>query len=280
MAGLSKGQQRVLKFLMSLRDTRRPSQTTPVGYDTISKACFLSRSGSRKVISELSEKGLIRRLETKRGGVQGSVYILESNILYITQSSTPNLKESSIQAATVSNTPTYNSSSSSSKEQLLQELNLEDAFQDLNPRSLMPYLDRFDHTDEVQNFLDMANACIAAAREGRGKLIKNPHGFLFAQLREGYINPPEGYKSRKLRVQEIRNRQLEEELVALRQLKEREQELRFELFKGQLTANELDRLKQKAREQVNPKIGMSTERQLEVAKEEILRQWFAQRERA
>jgi hypothetical protein len=35
----------------------------------------------------------------------------------------------------------------------------------------------------------------------------------------------EGYKSRQVRAQERRNQQLEEELAALRQLKEREQAL-------------------------------------------------------
>ena len=82
--------------------------------------------------------------------------------------------------------------SSSKKDLLLQGLILEDAFQDLNPRSLIPYFEQFDTTEELQRFLDMANACIAAAKDGRGKAIQNPQGFLFAQLRAGYINPPEG----------------------------------------------------------------------------------------
>ena len=262
---LAKGQRRVLGFLAEKRDPHRPSQTIPIGYDPIARACFLSRSGLRKVLRELSKKGFIRRIETKRGELQGSVYRLKSSTLYATKSDIP------------SATSEGPSCSSSSKDLLLQGLILEDAFQDLNPRSLLPYVNQFDTTEELQRFVDMANACIAAAKDGRGKPIQNPQGFLFAQLRAGYINPPEGYKSRQVRAQERRNQQLEAELAALRQLKAREQELQFEVFKAKLTTEDLARLEHEARAQVRPKLGLSAERQLEVHKDMILQQWFAQR---
>ena len=89
--------------------------------------------------------------------------------------------------------------------------------------------------------------------------------------------PPEGYKSSQVRAQERRNQQLEAELAALQQLKEREQELQFELFKAKLTAEDLGRLDHEARVHVSPKLGLSLERQLEVHKDTILQQWFAQR---
>jgi hypothetical protein len=261
--GLSKGQRRVLAFLVAKRDGHRSSQTIPIGYDTIARDCFLSRSGLRKVLRELIEKRLIRRVETKRGEVQGSVYRLKSSILSATKSDTPYATSDS-------------SCSSSKKEQLLQNLIFDGVFQDLNPRSLLRYLEQFHTTDDLQNFLDMANACITASKDGHGKAIQNPHGFLIAQLRAGYINPPEGYKSRRVRAQEQRNKQLEKELAELRQLKEREQELQFELFKTKLTAEDLARLEHEARGQVNPKLGLSPERQLAVHKDTILQQWFAQ----
>ena len=88
--------------------------------------------------------------------------------------------------------------------------------------------------------------------------------------------PPEGYKSRIVRAQEWRNQQLEEELAALLQLKEREQELQFELFKAKLTAEDLARLEQEARARVKPHIGLSLERQLDAHKDDILKQWFGQ----
>jgi hypothetical protein len=154
---------------------------------------------------------------------------------------------------------------------------LEGAFQDLHPRSLLPYLDKFDTVEDLQNFLDIANACIQTAKEGHGKPIHNPHGFLFAQLRAGYINPPEGYKSRKVRAQELRNQQLEEELTTLRRLKEREQELRFDLFVAELTAEDLARLEREAQAEVKPHIGLSPAFQLTMHKDTILKQWFAQR---
>ena len=71
--------------------------------------------------------------------------------------------------------------------------------------------------------------------------------------------------------------ELEAELVALRRLKEREQELQFEVFQAQLPAEDLARLEQEARAQVNPKLGVSPARQMEVNRDTILRQWFAQR---
>ena len=276
--GLSKGQRRVLQFLLANRNLYNPSRTIIIGYYTISKYCFLSRNGSRKIIEQLGRRGLIKRVETQRGEVQGSVYSLESSIQYATQNSIPDpgtdSEKSSVQYAT--NIPFC---SSSSKKLLLQDVLLEDAFRDLNPRSLEPYLNHFETTEDLQNFLDIANACITAAKAGRGKPIQNPHGFLLAQLRTGYINPPEGYKSRKVRAQEIRNQQLEEELAALRQLKERERELQFGLFEASLTEEEQQRLEQEARVRVNPNIGLSTKRQIEIQKDAILKEWFEQREK-
>ena len=160
---------------------------------------------------------------------------------------------------------------------LLKDVVLEGSFQDLNPRSLTPYLNQFSTTEELQEFLDMANACIAASKEGHGKPIQNAHGFLFAQLKAGYINPPEGYKSRRVRAQEMRNRHLEAELAKLRELKEREQQLRFELFQAELSPEDWGRIEQEAQAKVNPHMGLTTKRQLEVHKDTILRQWFEER---
>jgi transposase-like protein len=168
------------------------------------------------------------------------------------------------------------SCSSSIKELLLQDLVLDAAFEDLNPRSLVPFLHQFGTTEELQDFLDMANACIAASKGGRVKPIQNPQGFLFAQLRVGYINPPEGYKSRRVLAQEVRNRQLAQELATLRQLREQEGQLRFEIFQARLSGEDWDRLEREARAKVNPNLGLSTSRQIDVHKDTILRQWFEQ----
>jgi hypothetical protein len=274
--GLSKGQRRALQFLIANRDSSDPSQTVVIGYHAISTYCFLSRNGSRKVIGELCKKDLIKRIATQRGGMQGSIYVLESSILCDTISSTPHSaigsQESGSQYAT-------KSPSCSSNRVLLQDLLFEDVFGNLNPRSLEPYLERFEATEDLQNFLDIANACIAAAKAGRGKPIQNPHGFLLAQLRAGYINPPEGYKSRKVRAQEMRNQQLQEELETLRQLKEQERELRLALFEASLTDEEQQRLEQEAGTRVNPNLGLSTARQVEIQKDAILKSWFEQREK-
>jgi hypothetical protein len=275
LPGLSKGQRRVLQFLIANRDPTDPSRTVTIGYHAISTYCFLSRNGARKVIGELCKKCLIKRIATQRGEMQGSIYELESNVQYATNSSIPSPATGSDE-----NVPQYatNVPICSSKK-LLQDLVLEDAFHNLNPRSLEPYLEQFEATGDLQNFLDIANACIVAAKSGRGKPIQNPHGFLLAQLRAGYINPPEGYKSRKVRAQEMRNRQLEEELATLRQLKEQERELRLSLFEASLSDEEQQRLEQESRALVNPNMGLSTARQIEIQKDAILKSWFEQREK-
>ena len=171
------------------------------------------------------------------------------------------------------------SSSSSSKEQLLQGLILENAFAHLNPQSLLPHLVHAKTTEALQEFLDIANACISAGNAGEASPIKNPQGFLIAQLKAGYINPPEGYKSRRVRAQEIRNQQLEAELAALQRLKEREREIQFEIFQANLAPEDLDRLEQEAQKQVKPGMGLSVERQMTVQKDAILREWFEQQNR-
>ena len=78
----------------------------------------------------------------------------------------------------------------------------------------------------------------------------------------------------------MRNQQLEEELTTLRQLKEREKQLKFELFQATLTDEDYKRLEREAQQKINPNLGLSATRQIEVYKEDILQQWFEQRERS
>ena len=276
--GLSKGQERVLRYLIKNRDPEHPHQTVIIGYDTISTFCILSRSGSRKVIGQLQQKGLISRRDVIRGQRQGSVYVLPSDIPYATKSDTPEKSESDIPYATKSDTRSSSSSSKDLKKLLLQDLDpliLEKAFEDLNPSSLSPYLDQFGDLVALQNFLDMANASIEASKTN-AKPIQNPHGFLFAQLRAGYVNPPPGFKSRRVLAQEARNAQLQAELDALRQLQEQEAELSFELFKANLSDEQKTELEREAAKRVQPKAAVSRERQMGVYRDEVLREWFEQ----
>ena len=276
LIGLSKGQERVLRYLIKNRDPEHPHQTVIIGYDTISTFCILSRSGSRKVIGQLQQKGLISRRDVIRGQRQGSVYVLLSDIPYATKSDTAEKSESDIPYATKSDT---RSSSKDLKKLLLQDLDpliLEKAFEDLNPSSLSPYLDQFGELVELQNFLDMANACIETSKTNGQKPIQNPHGFLFAQLRAGYVNPPPGFKSRRVVSQEAMNAQLQAELDALRQLQAQEAEIRFELFKAGLTDEQKAALEQEAARRVQPKAAVSRKRQMAVYRDEVLCEWFEQ----
>lgn len=161
----------------------------------------------------------------------------------------------------------------SSNEKLLQGLILEKSFDSLNPRSLAAYLDRFETAEALQDFLDMANACVEAVRQTDSP-IRNPKGFLISRLKAGYINPPDGYKSRRLQAQEIRNRQLEAELEEMRRLKAKEQDLELEVFRTGLTPERQERLLVEAQARVDPRGLVSEARQLEMAKEDILRTWL------
>jgi len=171
------------------------------------------------------------------------------------------------------------SSSIKDKKLLLQDLEisllLEEHFHDLDVRSLAPYLHQFDSIEALQNFLDMANASIKASKTN-AKPIQNPHGFLFAQLRAGYVNPPPGFKSRRLLAQEAMNAQLQAELAELQRLREQAAELRFELFKAGLSDEQQVELEAEAVKRVQPKAAVSRERQMEVYRDEVLREWFEQ----
>jgi hypothetical protein len=79
-----------------------------------------------------------------------------------------------------------------SKKLLLQGITLEAVFEELNPRSLLPHLDQFEISEELQDFLDMANARVSAAKEGKGKPIHNPHGFLLCAMTRWLHQPIRG----------------------------------------------------------------------------------------
>ena len=172
--------------------------------------------------------------------------------------------------------PDENPFCSSKKELLLQNLIFEKAFENLNPQSLLPHLAYIQSTEVLQDFLDMANACVAAAHATESP-IRNPHGFLIAQLKAGFINPPDGYKSRRIQAQEKRNHQLEVELEELRRLKAEEEGLVLEVFEAKLTPEEEQQLLREAQARVNPGGMLSEQRQLEMARDDILRAWFKER---
>ena len=164
----------------------------------------------------------------------------------------------------------------SSKKELLQGLVLDGVFKNLNPMSLAPYLDVVEDEEALQDFLDMANACVAAAR-GTETPIRNPKGFLIAQLKAGFINPPDGYKSRRVKAQEQRNQKLREELEELQRLRNEEEELELEVFRARLSKEERERLVTEARNRLDPRSILSEARQLEMAEFQILREWFEAR---
>jgi hypothetical protein len=168
------------------------------------------------------------------------------------------------------------SSSIKNKETLLHGLLLDGAFHHLAPHALLPYLDQFDTTEALQDFLDMTNACITAGKNGHGKPIHNPQGFLFAQLRAGYINPPEDYKSRRLRAQEARNRQLQDERDTLQRLHTQEMQLRLEIFQATLRPADLARLEAEVQRRIEPNGLLSPAFQVPILRDQILHAWFEQ----
>ena len=137
--------------------------------------------------------------------------------------------------------------------------------------SLLPFLDQIDSGETLQDFLDIANACVAASVKS-GSPIRYPKGFLFA-LKAGYINPSQEFKSRKVLAQETRNRQLEAEPEDVRRLQE-EECLKLEVFKAKLTPEARGRLLQEARAGFGPRSPLSEGLQLEMAQAEVLRGWM------
>ena len=79
---------------------------------------------------------------------------------------------------------------------------------------------------------------------------RNPQGFLIAQLKAGYLNPPEGYKSRRVRALEKRNRLLEAELEEVTRLKAEAEQLELNVFRARLSPSDQRRLAREARDRL------------------------------
>jgi hypothetical protein len=270
----------------------RISQTVNISVDTL-------RSGLRKLRKSAVVSWSVENISGQNGmrisavevpyAVRGSRDILDEKLASLDHTKlalNSNLEPTSHQIDhqvihqvnhQVSHQISYSSSNKNIK--LLQDLQrnllLEEHFQDLDLRSLEPYLDQFETTDSLQLFFDMANASITAAQDST-KPIQNPKGFLFAQLRAGFINPPPGFKSRRVKAQEAMNAQLQTELDELRRLQAQEAELRFELFKAGLSNEQRTQLEEEAGKRVKPGAAVSRERQLDVYRDEVLREWFGQ----
>ena len=72
----------------------------------------------------------------------------------------------------------------------------------------------------------------------------------------------------------MRNQQLKAELAEFQRLKVEEEHLRLEVFKARLSSDNQAILEREARARINRRSPISVERQIEIAREEIVREWF------
>ncbi|MBL8053172.1 MAG: hypothetical protein JNK03_07350 [Nitrospira sp.] len=132
------------------------------------------------------------------------------------------------------NTPSSSSSFSLSNSELLQEwgvhnLILSEWFTGIEPRSVEPFLRVMPSPEYAQDFFDKVTAVIEH-KKTTAKPIADALGFLFACLKKMEVNPPPGWKSRRVRLLEEEARRLQEEAAAIRAARDRVEAQRCELY--------------------------------------------------
>lgn len=128
----------------------------------------------KKALQNLEAKGVISSVIVKNAAGQGKSFAL-GNVRVMTQEEQ---RRSRLAAVT-----------------MVQQLELEGWGPLLQRRSLVPYLELMG-LEPLQDHLDAALAAIDDLRR-RGRPVGNRLAWLFSSLQKGYVNPPDGFKTRR-----------------------------------------------------------------------------------
>lgn len=285
LENLSPQQQKIYRYLASIRDARDPSKTVPVGYGRISEKTGVPRATVRKVIHALERYGVIANFQTiKKLHLQGTIYLIKKNLDIgsdlrshcVTKTMTSLDTPMDTISSSIIDINTTTSSDQGYDHLLAEKLILED-WPQLNPQSLKPFVEEGKFTiEDLQEHLDIAHYNIEKMKNTE-KPVRDRYSFLFSTLRKGYITPLEGYKSRTEMALEKRLQLKKQKIERIKALRKELLQAEFEEFYYGLSEEELAEIKKKAEEKYNPQGLISKELQVKLALNEILRKRFAEK---
>ena len=223
--------------LHSYRDTTAPTKTRPVSYPELAKTVGKHEDSVRRVVLQLIDNGLLVRTSLLQYSSGGSIYSFGEAFpsLLVPQ---PTLKTAARTFTTHYLQDSLHPTSSSSflsNQGLLQEevpvnnLILAAPFEELDRRSLLPFIQQMPSLGYLQDFIDKVVAVIEQKKLSP-KPIADPVAFLFGCLKKMEINPPPGWKSRAVRMLEEEERRLKAEADELRAASSRVERQRCELY--------------------------------------------------
>lgn len=250
--------------LHSCRDQSLPNQTRPVSYAEIGALVDRTEDAVRRSLLQLMNARLVIRKALLQHANGGSVYLFGQAFPALL-APLPTAKKKGphprphglIHSQNDSQPSSQNKLSSSSSfsfahSQLLQEwgvenLILSESFTGVVPRSLAPFLRVMPSLEYAQDFFDKVTAVIEH-KKTTSKPIEDALGFLFACLKKMEVNPPPGWKSRRVRLLEQEARRLEEEAGAIKAARERVEAQRCEVYFLGLSLETQGELRRKAGE--------------------------------
>jgi hypothetical protein len=228
--------------LHSYRDTTAPTRTRPVSYPELAKTVGKHEDSVRRVVLQLIDNGLLVRTSLLQYSSGGSIYSFGEAFPSLLVAQPPH-KTAARTFTTHSLQDSLHPSGSSSflsNQELLQEevpvnrLILAPPFEELDRRSLLPFVQQVPSLGYLQDFIDKVVAVIEQKKPSP-KPIADPVAFLFGCLKKMEINPPPGWKSRAVRMLEEEERRLKTEAEELRAAGSRVERQRCELYFLQLS---------------------------------------------
>lgn len=129
----------------------------------------------------------------------------------------------------------------------MHNLILSEWFAAIEPRSVEPFLRVMPSLEYAQDFFDKV-AAVIEHKKPTAKPIGDALGFLFACLKKMEVNPPPGWKSRRVRLLEEEAQRLEQEAAAIKAARDRIDAQRCEVYFLGLPAETEAELRVKAAE--------------------------------
>ncbi len=281
--------------LHSCRDQSVPSQTRPVSYAEIGALVDRTEDAVRRSLLQLMKTGLIVRKELLQYTNGGSIYLFGQAFpallapLPTAKKKGPRARPSGFlhsQNDSRNHSQTTQSSSypSLTNSELLQDwgvhnLILSEWFIAVEPRSIEPFLRVMPSLEYAQDFFDKVAAVIEHKKQ-TAKPIADALGFLFACLKKLEVNPPPGWKSRRVRLLEDEAQRLEHEAAAIKAARDRVEAQRCELYFLGLPAETEAQLQAKAAEAAaDTELAVVRDAKRDRKLQELIREHMQQHER-